>query len=501
MSEQPKHSPLEDSAGDQPEQAPLPKKQWRPGCVTYFLVALLLIVFAAWGGYAIWKVSLSNQLVARIADMRTQGEPVWFADLEPEPISAEENGLAEFRMALQLWEQRKPATNDNYPATRLFFESHREYDGFASLTPGQRDEVQAMLDENQDLLQAVRAAIAKPVIRVEYDYTTPQPWWTILGEMDAAATFRDLLLAEAALARHDGELDQAAAVAHDTLRLSHGLRGEFFVVSQHLRMQIERDAIAELCRTLAAGPISEESFQSLDEVLASLEATTRGRHIVAAERASAFTTLSNTTPEFLQEAVGLNFGSSFEPDEMDEWAFFQFEALRIKEQILLLQAMDGFAELVDEVGEQANVQMEALEDQYMSDHAVGPIADKYDMLPGLPRFRAILLAHRQLLINARFALRVARHFRTQGSVPQSLTEVVDDGLPAVEPGLLSQQPLVYRVFGDGVGTNEGDLRPGFEIYDVGPNGIDDQAADGHRYEEDSRVQVRFGQSAACEEFP
>lgn len=162
--------------------------------------------------------------------------------------------------------------------------------------------------------------------------------------------------------------------------------------------------------------------------------------------------------------------------------------MRLQELLKLLEAMEGFADLVDEVGKDANAQMAALEREYRAEMPDAPIIEKYDLLPGLPNLRERLLTHRQLLINARLAMRVVRHYRTHGSLPQTLEAVVDENFPRVEVGLLSQQPLIYRVFDDGLG-------PCFEIYDVGQNGVDDGAAAGQRDEQGSRVVVRFEQKA------
>jgi hypothetical protein len=176
----------------------------------------------------------------------------------------------------------------------------------------------------------------------------------------------------------------------------------------------------------------------------------------------------------------------FETGNWNEQAFLKLEPFRTREAIMLLDALDGFAELVDQPGEAENEKMVALAAKHDDRIPDDSVLDEYGLVPGFSGFRESLLTHRQQLINMRLALRLARRYRETGTLPASLEDIVDESLPQIQLGLLSQRPLVYRVFENAAG-------PGFEIYDVGLDGVDNGGTmeGGDWAELDSRVSIRF----------
>lgn len=77
-------------------------------------------------------------------------------------------------------------------------------------------------------------------------------------------------------------------------------------------------------------------------------------------------------------------------------------------------------------------------------------------------FHLMVLTYRQHLTCLRVALRVDEYYRRTGAFPASLRDVLDDAMPEVPLGLLSDRPLAYRP-----------VPGGFEVYDIGANQVDD----------------------------
>ncbi|MBI1904197.1 MAG: hypothetical protein HYS13_24140 [Planctomycetia bacterium] len=80
---------------------PIPKRR-RPAWWVYVTLVLLILLGGVGGFYGVWHYRANSELQAAIAAARQRGEPVWFADLEPEPIPAEENAAPFFIEAAEL---------------------------------------------------------------------------------------------------------------------------------------------------------------------------------------------------------------------------------------------------------------------------------------------------------------------------------------------------------------------------------------------------------------
>ncbi len=483
-------SKLPDAAQPAPKEADvqLPKQKWRPSAWQFAFGFLLVMGLGLFIAYAIWKSGVESELNAAISTAYAKGEPVWFRDLEPEPISDAQNGRELFESANAMmttkWRQARVHFVNDSQATPIYqyllrggtASGRRQFfDNFYELTAADYELIREVLVETAAMRQSLAQALEYPAIQLEYDWDTSRPTHILLPMHQQSRDFNNLLSAELAVALHDGLYDEAFTVARNKLRLGRVFADEQLMVANILRISNVDNGIRGLEQLLDVTKLDDAQTRELDEILQEFESNVRLKSAILGERAM-FMTTSLSVPDDLDSiAQADDLWTEFQVG-----AYRQLEALQMRDQIRLLETSREIAEIIDVPGEDAAQQMDRLQakiDSLGSWHVVASMGGNFASV----RRRGLIT--RQHIINARLGLRVARYRDMHGQLPASLDEVLDESLPSLSPGLLSGQPLVYRrLLTDGQET-------GFAIYDIGENMTDDGGTDDEQ-EQNSGFEVR-----------
>ncbi len=443
------HDPVEPRDGataDAPK--PLPKRKKLAWWV--YVVLIFLILVAGIGGfYGIWYYRASAELAAEIAAARDRGEPVWFADLEPEPIAAIDNAAPLIPKAslLQGWTDAFDAAHRRANEVALFGDEkgHRKVDDL---------ELKAGVDANAQQLNMLRQALERPRFQYGPDYRTKEPQAEVMRLGLLGQDIRwwvRILNAEFHVALAEGDQQRAFRSLHDTFRLAALPRDQPFLIGQYQCGAFGTFAIRELEILLSHSDVSDEQARQLDALLATLDSF-RMRDALLAERAMWMTTAANI-------AENMNAFSEVQGFHSERF----LHPLAMEQQAIMLRQWGEVAALVDEPGSASLAVLEAFDAQFASAPA------RYRLLQDmgfhrLPKgVRQFSLGFRQLMANARLGLRADRYYRKHGRLPANLRDVLDEQLTVVPTCLFSEKPLIFKP----------QPASGFLIYGPGDNGIDD----------------------------
>jgi hypothetical protein len=252
-------------------------KRWGIGIGIVLGVLLLVNAFMSW--------RVNSQFNARVAAIRAAGDPASIADLKPEPIPAEENAAAhldmleprldQFGKEQHAWE--KDALGEDYAA-------------FIDSVPPSTEQVAAMraiLDKYAELEEQIAAAAACKQYASTADFS--------LGFNDFVESLITRLRRIRAVARMvnwraatliaEDRRDEAVERWLDVLRLAKLHEAEPALVSQLVTFAVRNVAVQGIYRALAAGPISPEAHERLEQELARADDPAKMEKILRTERA------------------------------------------------------------------------------------------------------------------------------------------------------------------------------------------------------------------------
>ncbi len=242
------------------------RRFWKRLAITTGVVLLLLVVA---GGLVVWWVN--HQWDARVAAIRTAGDPVSIADLAPEPIPDDQNAAAILEsIAPQLDEFHKDYMDFIYdtPLGKAYSDADDEGE---PPTADQLVAIRRIIDKYPDLPAALEQAAACSHYASLANFSLPASEFfeedisNRLERIRTVARFNDWrrlsLLA-------DGQPDRAAQVGLETLRLVRLHSAEPLLVNRALNNAACSLTAKGLYHTVAAGPISPELRREIDEELA-----------------------------------------------------------------------------------------------------------------------------------------------------------------------------------------------------------------------------------------
>ncbi len=449
------------AATDEPpsEAVTLPKKKKPLGWFFYVMMFSLVVVLLLGGSYTVWYYSAKAKLDRQISAARERGEPVWFSDLRPKPVPAEEDGGPLYLQAVaRLSKGTSPNSQTWYDASeraRLIVKNGDDKGRFRFDEP----ELQKALDANQEALSLLRQSMQRPYHRFDIDWDTKMPIGIVIEHVQKAREFSHLIRVEFPLAMNEGDIEGAVNAIDEHYRLAEVLREEPFLVSQLVRIAISGQATADLETLAGRTAISPAQFARLDQRLATLEASFRLKDSMLAERASCLTTM-----EFVQEAkaMGLDEGTGIYSSGL-------LRPLLMEEQAFAIQTLGNMADAADATGPQGRLAQRSAVDP---DGIPRRFMLNRLLLPAVDKVCDAGLRHRQSLMNARLGLRVSQRFHATQKLPGTLSEVLDEQLKQLPDCLYSGKPLFYKV-------QEG----GFSIYPAGDNGVDDGGGQQPDYQE------------------
>lgn len=245
----------------------------------------MVAILAAADGFMVWRTE--SRLSAKIAEIRAAGDPASIADLKPAPIPASQNAAAHIAKII--------------PRLDVF---SSEYGRFLDSPPGKAFEtacdrgepppqeqlatIRAIIARYPDVTNALAAAAAcdqyasltdfsiSPETFIERQIDAP------IGSARSAARFNNwrmlLLVAE-------GKPNEAVEIGRESLKLARLHDAEPLLVNQLVGVALRTIAAQGLCDALAAGAVSPQLHDAIDQELARQEDSQRLANSLKSERA------------------------------------------------------------------------------------------------------------------------------------------------------------------------------------------------------------------------
>ena len=433
---------------------------------------------------------------AEIATIRARGEPVWFADLAPEPIPVDQDGTPFLIDAAVDWQPIEFDSQSQSESAYLKLITQRPLP-----PPGVYPEFRAALDANARSLESLARAVGFERIRIPRDYAIKNPYEHDLPYVSDLRSLSRLLAAKLLDDLGHGAVAGAFETLEVHMKLAQRLEEDPIPIVHSVRFGIAHDFVDSLEMILGYTDYDESRFRTFDRSIAAM-GDFRFKPSILVDRAMLLSTFENIgEPEFagfLSEFrshvdirdpwflatmglyVGMTDPSTAPAEALNRtWGSILFRATLIKGRTMSLRAMGRIADLIDELGPEGTRKIAALDAELAIEIARFPIWQvlRSDTAP----WHAMLLTFRQRLVDARLAMRVDRFHDERGRLPESLEEVLDDDLREVPLGLLSGLPVRYEILPDG-----------FRI-DEEPDESSDAAEETNRHPwyRSARVEVRY----------
>ncbi|MDA7978622.1 MAG: hypothetical protein MPJ50_07610 [Pirellulales bacterium] len=469
---------VEAKSESQPQETSreLPRQKWKPGCLSYLVTTVALLLIAGWATNLLWTQSARREFEAKIAEIKDRGEPVWFADLKPDLLPAAVDGTQEFIKASRLYD----AGVAQHASVFFSFEG-THIDGTGRGSAGLTSQFSAVDLQNfrevvaasEPALDALRQALDKGAIRAEVDYNSSMPIAIILEFQEPQRDLSRVVFARGVLAVAEGDADLAISSARDLFRLADLTKEDGFLISQLVRLAVAEQGVQLADGILEHFHLTDDQRSHLDGILAEAEKNFRLRDSFIAERAVIMTMLTQDAEALSDPSVG----GTMEVSPVVGWLHQTMPALQYQNMIQSLVTFDRAIGVVDETGPAAVREMQLIDDE------VGALPDMYfltkAMFPALPACHRAVLRHRQRLRGLRLALRVDRYYRNNGQFPAALRDVVDEAMPEVPLGTFSNKPVEFQT-----------TQNGFIIYCVGADG-NDGGGTGDQDETDGMIEITY----------
>lgn len=371
------------------------------------LGVLLVAIVAAGVSYRVWANRCQAEFEAEIAKIRARGEPVWFSELAPKDHPEwDEAG----RRLDEILNRLQPLSE----------EFNRAFNGVGPPEPENYSALATALVENRDVIDEVVDLARTTECRHVYDYTVENLIDLPLEHLPGIRTVAELLQVDVILALDAGDATGAKYALWSGFKLAEPLSNEFFAVGILTRNAIVWKALESLKGILGQISLTAEEFEALDQELTTL-GESRLHRVVLGERAALLTILSD-------------LGSQRHLPGNRAWL--------ASDLARFLHIYADMAEIIDETGPRGIAKLVALETRINAHPKRYPLTSTFSI--HAKNIHRSGLMYRQKIMNARLAIRVCQFRHKHGKLPVRLHEVLDNTIPAVPVGLLSDQPIRYR---------------------------------------------------------
>jgi hypothetical protein len=393
--------------GDMMQSRTSDSKRW-VGKKIIGLAACLLFVSATLFFVPSWrpgyKAALSN-LNAVKASIRDRKEPLNFSEL----ARKNESDFADGDRAMAILKQLKPSGDEFY----------KLMEPDALTPPGDYPVLRESIRVNRKALDALADLDVTKDYFFRHDFDRSDPTMMLLPIVDETNKASCLLRAKFIQSLGCGDQEQAVQAIIELGDASQLMRLDLFLVCQLVRARLAGDAVDALQQLLARVELTPQQFQVIDDRLKVMESTYRLAESIRCERASFLTTLETVgydrRPQGMRQLAGsLNMLSR-------QAALIDLPNVEAKERWTICEQ------------ETKSMIESNVNDPYASVIASNSVV------------RITGLEHRQRLIAARLALRVARYRAEKGSLPDNLQDIVDQTMPEIPNGLMSGKPPEYLV--------------------------------------------------------
>ncbi len=426
---------------------------WYP-CLT--LLALAMVVGLVW---ALWYGTARAELNRAIAAARSRGEKVYFSEFKPPAVRPEQDGWPLVAKAIAQFSKPRAVTSEVI---------QRDEEAEAAFKRGQEIawrgdangvflfDLPMLADEvalNSEALLLLDRALEFPTWQFPVGYDDPRPILTS-GEYASGVNYLARFKTHVfLLAVNDGDVAGAFKALRDQFRIAAYLRDP--PLEQQLRrINCADRAIASLRTALGRYAVSEDDLAKLDDDLqTALSLNGLFKQSMLSERGVVLSSLPAVVRDDDKDTMWLIAG-----DKGQYYLSFRRQPQLLRDQAYLVGFVSQLAESIGEHGpdRQAIRELCGPKDIPQDNILVGAFCRQHEsaLMAGV--------RHRQALLNARIGLRVARHYWANGTLPETLEEVLDEELPKLPVCLYSNKPLVYKKRSDG-----------FAVYCLGDNGVDD----------------------------
>ncbi len=418
---------------------PLPVKKGRKLKKTLIVIAIFIAVPIA--AFNIWSYSLDRQLQAELDDIAARGEPIYWADLQPEPVPDDQNAALLYKQLADI-----PLLAGKTEESKRLKDIVKGIVGDGWPRSEYAEDIAEILHQAESGLELCRSARHLPATDWGFDYSQP----AIKFDFDRFkyAQFMSSLLCLAALESHDACDDEAAlGYLLDVQRLSRAPYSERFLIPY---------LVGRNCNVWLGS--------ALEKIIPTLEISAG-----SAGRVQADIILANLTDEsaIIQARIQGFIGErSFEFDTSDRMRRGEGDTEElIKLRAKLPKWLFTFNELFLIRYGTSNVRLAELDNWPATKMALpenielenaGPLRRKIYFLAiilqltssdQVHEFHFRLLAERRM---AATALAMRMYELDRGERPESLDQLVPDYLPAVpdDPFFDGKRPISYAPYAD-----------------------------------------------------
>lgn len=281
------------------EPAHLPKQRRRPGWLTYLIAGVIIIAGVSWSGLWLWERACQQEFDAQLAAVAAQGEPVWFADLEPPPLPLEQDSTREFVRASEIthanMNQTGGATEEATDLLTLNLGVNRQF------STGDVALFRRALAENAETAKLLRVALDRGSIRTGYNYQSPAP--SVEHRSHTAFKFAPglLIALQEQVALAEGDAARAFTALTDSLRLVRLDREEPRLSNCIEIAEFEPYSNSLFSSTIAQVNLNSAQRRELDSMLADVDANFGWGDAIRANRAALHTTITNSEQVFAME--------------------------------------------------------------------------------------------------------------------------------------------------------------------------------------------------------
>ncbi len=446
----------------------------------------LVIVVLIFGLGLIWILGYRLSGNSAVADLENKikqsGQPLTVADLAANYAATPDatNGAA---LLLDVWEQTAPEfwrafrdgsghlpqrPDPKYDRALPFLGPDAQHLSRTNALPATNlVAAEVYVEGMADHLDAVRAALRCSQFRFPIQITNGfNALLPHLAPMKAEAmNFR----IEALLAGERGDVDAALGSLEDAARVGKALANEPFIISQLVRIACNNMVLEDLQRLLSRRALSTRQLERVDALLDQLQMPGALRAALISERACDLSAFSLPAAQVLgtpgEDRVAVSGSTA-------AMGVLSILGLKAADHRLMLETMTEAIALAGKDDPHANEQIEALfRDVGSKARQFPPKLFTSMLLPSLERVPTRFAACEGRRRAAKSAVAVERYrLAHDGHLPENLEALVPDFLKEVPPDPFDGNPLRFRP-----------LSPGFVVYSIGANRVDDGGKERLKY--------------------
>ncbi|HTV41997.1 MAG TPA: hypothetical protein VMF08_15545 [Candidatus Sulfotelmatobacter sp.] len=434
-----------------------------------FLVAIAVVAGVAvlttivW--FSVWRWRLGRSVDAKVAAIKAAGLPVDWQGLSKWPVSVPDNENAAY-----IYTNAIAHLNGTDFSPYAHDVSIRAISGIDDvlyfrepLPAAMRGQFELALKTNAAALDIINRVTNASESRYPINYLDGPS--ADLPHLSGLITLAQLLACDAVLKLEASNAPAASGDVLSQLNLSRSLDNEPVLISQLTSAGILSRSCRTLEQVLGRAPLSEERLSQLESQFTAVEATNRFLTGLIGERAmyNEFLRLAQDDPKKMIE-IASEDSSGDDQTELprNPGAGWRFLGLFERDRDFYLGAMATNISLIQQ-GPPASFAMESENDRLGEEARNRLDMISALMLPtmsGIPRRDA---SERAELRDTITAIAIERwRLRHQGSLPDSLSDLVPMFLPAIPADPYDGKPLRYKK-----------LKNGYCIYSIGPNLRDD----------------------------